>query len=229
MNSVQTKHYFLQDTALFFGMYPAEIDYICSLLQMQVRTYPKNMTIIREGDIVPRFGLVAEGTVQVSMTDINGNNMVMANVQQGTTFAEALACTGTAESPIRAEAIQNSAVFWFQAFLLNDPDWRSDIIFNKFCINFMQVLARRGLAFNDRIQVLSKRTIREKLITYFSQQSVQQKTSEIAIEFDRKGLADYLGVERSALSRELSNMRRDGLVDFRKNKFILHSGEDDKM
>lgn len=212
----------LSHSILFSGCSEGEIAQLCTVLHTLERHYPRGASLIRAGDALPAFGLLLSGAVQVSMDDMDGNHIVMANVSPGSTFAEAMACSGVAESPISAVAVQESTVLWFYGSFLMDPVFFSDPLCARFGANFIRAIAQRSLRFNDRIQVLSKKSIREKLITFFSQQMHYQKSREIVLDMDRSALADYLGVERSALSRELSRMRKDGIIDYRKNQFRIH-------
>ena len=146
----------------------------------------------------------------------------MADVSPGSLFAEAMACAGITESPITAVATANTAVLWFHCAPLRDGAFFTDPLCARFGVNLLRAVSERSLRFNDRIQVLSKKSIREKLITFFSQQVQQQKSLQITLNMDRSTMADYLGVERTALSRELSRMQRDGILSFHKNRFLLH-------
>lgn len=212
----------LQKSSLFSGISPEETERLCALLHAGERRYAKGSYLITAGDPIPAFALLLSGSVQVSMDDIDGNRIVMNTVAPGSTFAEALVCSGTSESPICVLATQESAVLWFQGAALMDPLFFSDPLCARFGANFIRTLAGRSLRFNDRVQVLSKKSIREKLITFFSQQLLLQKSRTIVLDMDRSALADYLGVERTALSRELSHMRQAGMIDFRKNRFTIY-------
>ena len=212
----------LQESTLFAGISPAETDRLCMLLRAGERHYVKGSYLITAGDLIPAFALLLSGSVQVFMDDVDGNHIVMNNVSPGVTFAEAMVCSGVAESPICAVAVQESTALWFQGAALMEPSFFSDPLCARFGANFIRTLAGRSLRFNDRVQVLSKKSIREKLITFFSQQLYQQKSRQIVLDMDRSALADYLGVERSALSRELSRMRKAGMIDFHKNHFSIH-------
>lgn len=212
----------LQKSTLFSGISPEEADRLCVLLRAGERHYAKGSYLITAGDPIPAFALLLSGSVQVFMDDVDGNHIVMNNVRPGVTFAEAMVCSGVTESPICAVALQESTVLWFQGAALMEPSFFADPLCARFGANFIRTLAGRSLRFNDRVQVLSKKSIREKLITFFSQQLYQQKSRRIVLDMDRSALADYLGVERSALSRELSRMRKAGMIDFHKNHFTIH-------
>ncbi len=211
-----------QASPLFSDMTPEEITRLCELLHASERRYPKGASLISPGDPLPAFGLLLSGTVQVSMDDVDGNHIVMANVIPGATFAEALVCSGAAESPICAAATQDCAVLWLQGAPLTSPAFFADPLCARFAANFIRTLSHRILQFNDRVQILSKKTIREKLITLFSQQVQRQRTRQIVLDMDRSALADYLGTDRSALSRELSRMKHAGMISYWKNQFYIH-------
>ena len=211
----------LKSSLLFSDFSFAEISALRQILQAGERHYEKNAHLISAGDPISAFGLLLSGAVQITMDDIDGNHILMANVAPGATFAEAMSCTGVTESPIDAIAAQECTVLWLQGAPLLEPSFLADPLCARFSSSFIRVMADRSLRFNDRIQVLSKKTIREKLITFFSQQAVYQKSHDIVLAMDRSGLADYLGVERSALSRELSNMQKAGMLRFHKNHFTI--------
>ena len=212
----------LQNSILFSGISPTETDRLCTLLRAGERHYAKGSHLITAGEPIPAFALLLSGSVQVFMDDVDGNHIVMNNVEPGATFAEAMVCSGVTESPICAVAVQESTALWFQGAALMDPVFFSGPLCARFGTNFIRTIAGRSLRFNDRVQVLSKKSIREKLITFFSQQIYQQKSRQIVLDMDRSALADYLGVERSALSRELSRMHRAGMIDYHKNQFTIH-------
>lgn len=86
---------------------------------------------------------------------------------------------------------------------------------------FTAVLAVRTLSMNRRIQILSKLTVREKILTFLSQECAVNGENSVEITMDREDMAAYLGTNVSALSRELGNMKRDGLIDFQKNRFQI--------
>ena len=212
----------LREAALFDSFSEEETDRLCRILGWGERRYERGGALFHAGDPIRACGMLLSGAVQVFLDDVNGNHIVMAHVEPGALFGEAMVCSGMAECPISAVALQDCTVLWLRGDLLTMPDFYGDPLCARFGVSFMRAMAERTLRFNDRIQVLSKRSIRDKLITFFSQKIRQEKSRELVLEMDRAALADYLGVERSALSRELSRMRKDGLLDFRKNHFIVH-------
>ena len=146
--------------------------------------------------------------------------MIMANVNPGETFGEALCHLGQ-ETGIYIRSVTDATVLWMNTDKIKSDlseKTKADVILVN---RFITMLARRALMMNDRIQILSKLTIREKLITFFSQYNKRLGAEVFELPFNRNDMAIYLGVNRSALSRELSKMKSDGIVSFHKNKFRI--------
>lgn len=179
-----------------------------------LRSYDKNECICMTGDALLGFGLVLSGTVQVFNEDINGQRVIMANVEKGGTFAESLCFLEEPQSPVSIFAADDTEVLWLKTSALKKG-------FSEYNNRFVSMLARRTLSMNDRIQILSKITLREKIETYLSQCAKEQKSRTFSIPLDRESLALYLGTNRSALSRELSRMQKDGIIEFYKNSFKI--------
>lgn len=208
----------LSKAFIFAGLDTEELDGALSYLSAREVFYKKGQTLISLGSPITEFGVIASGVVQVSCDDINGNRMIMTTISRGDMFAESLAVTGAKESPIYATAAEDARVVWLKA----EPIRRNiadSPLHSKIVANFVSAVAHKCLSMNDRVQILSKKTIREKVITYLSQLAEREKSSEFILPLDRQDMANYLGVERSALSRELSKMKDEGLISYRRNYF----------
>lgn len=210
----------LQTAPLFVNMNAEEIAQALVFFDAKKATYAKGNTLIRPGDPLTAFGLVLSGRVQASMDDISGNRIIMADVSPGDIFSESLSYQDAQASPLYITAVAHCEVLWLAAKRLRHPAISQPMQLKVFQ-NFLYELTRRILSMNDRIQVLSKRTLRDKLITFFSQQVKRQGSTTLTLAMDRNEMADYLGTDRSALSRELSRMQQAGLLRFHKNKFVL--------
>ena len=183
--------------------------------------YKKGEQLIRIGDAMPSFGLVLEGAVSVCSTDINGNRMIMASVGRGETFGESLSFLQVRESPIYAQADSDCRILWLSTSRLHAMQEQQEPEGCAFTGRFIAMLAERTLSMNNRIQVLSKKSLREKLMTFLTQREQESGSFAFEISMDRSAMADYLGVDRSALSRELSRLRDEGALKFRKNHFEI--------
>ncbi len=204
---------------LFKGFDQEKLKKALEILSAKKENYPKNTTIISAGTKSNRFGVVLEGIVQVSFWDIDGNPVLMANLPSGDTFGEALCWVETQESPVNVSALTDTLVLWLYPDKLRENI--SDSVACGLKNNYLSLLAHKTLSMNNRVQILSKPTLRQKIITYLSQVSNQTGQKAFEIPFDRDSLALYLGANRSALSRELSKMKQDGIIEFNKNKFII--------
>lgn len=210
----------LKNCVLFKDLGADELAYALEFFQAQEKQYKKGEQLHREGDIMRNFGLVISGRIQVFMDDFDGNRMIMANVTPGTTFAESL-CYLKRESPVNIEAVLDSEVLVMNTDRLNSPALTGSLLDMKLYGRFTAMLAGRALSMNDRIQILSKQSIREKVITLLSQHLSRDSRGYVRLPFSREAMARYLGVNQSALSRELSNMAKEGIIEFKGSSFRI--------
>lgn len=205
---------------LFSGMTETEQKNALALFSAAERLHPRGSILASAGGRLERFGLVLSGTVQVSLIDIDGNSIIMASVTAGETFGESLCWLKTEEIPVTITAVSDAEILWLSPENLM-PDKPETDLARELKYRFSSMLAGKTLLMNDRIQVLSKPSIRLKLITLLSQYSVRFGSKTFSVPFDRETLALYLGVNRSALSRELSAMQKEGIIEFYKNTFKI--------
>ena len=203
----------LEMCPLFEGFSGEELTGALMFYGAVFQSYLKGETLLKIGSCVSRFALVLSGTVHVLSDDINGSHMIMATVQSGQCFGESLCYRQAVESPVYALAETQVSVLWLKADGFSSGEC-------VHCHRFISMLTRKTLMMNSRIQVLSKLTLREKLMTLFSQYA-EKPGKAFALPFDREALAVYLGANRSALSRELSKMHNEGLIEYEKNSFIV--------
>ena len=212
----------LRHSILFRGMRPEELAYALDFFRANRRMYEKGEIVNPLGEPLPFFGLVLSGCVQVQTDDIDGNPMIMATVTPGETFGESLHYLRRVSS-VYIVAMADTVILTMQAqemypsAVQSGRNERDAALVHRFLL----LLTNRTLEMNNRIQVLSKISMREKLIALFTMYANQQGSRTIRLPFDRNGLAVYLGVNRSALSRELSRMQREGLIRFDKNVFEI--------
>lgn len=205
----------IKNCALFKNLSDDKIADALKILGATERFFKKGESIISTGEEVSFFSLVLSGTVQVFTEDLDGESVLMVNVTAGNTFGESLCFLGKNDSPVCAFATENCRVLMLSCKNIKQPEnaWLYD--------RFASTLAQRALDMNDRIQVLSKLTIREKLLTLFSQYVHKTGGRTFSIPLSRDGLAAYIGVNRTALSRELSKMQNEKIIEFYKNSFKI--------
>ena len=204
---------------LFCGMSDDELNQALEFFDARLQKYKKGEFLQSVLAPFERFGLVVSGIIQVCCDDINGYPMIMANVSSGDIFGESL-CFIMAESPVYIRAVTDAEVLMMSIAKIRSSDYRNNTS-HDFFLRFTEVLAKKALSMNDRIQILSKITLKEKILTLLNQYSQRTGSCEIYLPFDRSDMAIYLGTDRSALSRELSKLKKQGVIDFRKNKFII--------
>ena len=216
----------LRGCGLFHGLSGEEAEKALDILGAECRAYAKGELLHPPYTEMKMFGLVLSGVVQACMDDVEGNRMIMAEVVPGVTFGEALCFLRQKDSPVYVFASAPAEVLWLSAQTLFGGC--PDTLTLRLQRQFAAMLASRTLAMNDRIQVLSKVKLRDKLICYFSQLSRAQKSDILLLPMNRDDLAAYLGTNRSALSRELSNMKKEGLIDYHGNTVKLLKVESEK-
>lgn len=199
-----------------------ELDEMHRCRFIKERKYEKNSVIFRTGNVVREIGTVLSGSVNIENTDPWGNRTILSNVSAGGIFAESYAFCG---EPLMVDAVaaEDTRVLFFSAEALmngNDSqnDWRS-----KMLVNLLENSMRKNIALSERIFCTTPKTIRGRLLIFLSSCSKKAKSSTFQIPFDRQQLADHLNLDRSALSKELGKMKRDGLIDFYKNTFKLQN------
>lgn len=213
----------IRKTVLFRDMNDDEFNKALEIFEAAAVEYKKGDLLHSEYTSMKSFGLVLSGVVQICVDDIDGNRMIMAEVTPGVTFGESLCFLEIKDSPVYIYATENSEVLWLSVKnLYADGNDEFLTVLQK---RFTSMLAERTLKMNDRIQVLSKIKIRDKLMTYFSQLSQSSGSKTFQIPINRDDLATYVGTNRSALSRELSNMKNDGIIDYYKNTVKLLNKE----
>ena len=205
----------LHDFALFRGLGGEELKKALDILGAEYGSYEKGAFLHRPYTKMKKFGLVLSGGVQACMDDVEGNRMIMAEVSPGVTFGESLSLLKSTDSPVYVQASAPAEVLWLSVDALFVEC--SGALTLRLQKQFAAMTAAKTLAMNDRIQVLSKIKLRDKLLTYFTQLSQAQKTHTLLLPLNRDDLAAYLGTNRSALSRELSNMKKEGLIEYRRS------------
>ena len=212
---------FLTNTPLFRGTTPEEAAKMVTCLSAEERFFPKDAFLYRTGDTVRAMGLVLSGRVRIESDDIWGNRTILDQLEPGQVFAETYACVPDEPLMVNVVAGTDVRVLFLDAAraLRTCPDACAHHA--KLVRNLLAVSAQKNLTLSRRMFHISAKTIRGRLLSYLSYQARRQGSYAFSIPFDRQQLADYLGVDRSALSAELGKMRREGLLTFERSRFEL--------
>lgn len=211
----------LKKCPLFAEIGQEQLLRMLTCLGARVLSFDKKYTVFAEGTPAKYVGIVLTGKVQLLQVDYYGNRSILSHVGVGEMFAEAFACAEVGALPVSVVATEPSEVMLIDCSHIlhtceNHCGFHQQLIFN-----LMRDLAEKTILYHERIEVTSKRTTREKLLAYLTLEAKRAKGNEFTVPFDRQELADYLEVDRSGLSAEISKLRREGVLDNRKNRFVL--------
>ncbi len=216
------KKYFpvLRSVPLFSGITADELSAMLHCLGAETTAAIKGEALLMAGDTPRHIGVVLAGQLHIVKDDADGNRTLMAALMPGDIFAEALCCAKLPESPVSVIAVTPAEVLLlpFHRILRTCP--KACSFHGQLIANMMELLAQKNLMLQRRMDIIRIRSVREKVMNYL--QSLPHKgKGDITVPFNREEMADFLCVERSALSHELSRMKADGLIDYRKNRFQL--------
>lgn len=211
----------LKKCSLFEQIEEKDLLRMLTCLGAKVIPFDKKYTIFPEGSAAKYIGIVLSGSVHVVQIDYFGNRSILSDMGAGEVFAEAFACAEIREMPVSVIANEPCEVMLIDCSHIlhtceNHCGFHQQLIFN-----LMKDLAKKTIMFHQRIEITSKRSTREKLMAYLLLQAKKAGSNEFEIPFDRQQLADYLEVERSGLSAEISKMKKEDIIDCHKNHFTL--------
>ena len=203
---------------LFRGLTPAEWDALAQSGQLRTKTFSRHEIIFHAGSRIHEVGVVLRGSVHIENLDLWGTKTILSSVPAGQVFAETSAFCGDAML-VDAVAAEDCEVLFVNAAAFSGGSSAGQ---DKLLHNLLAVSMRKNLSLSQRIFCTTPKTVRGRLLTYFSAQTAACGRLEFDIPFNRQLLADYLNLDRSALSKELCRMRDEGLLQFEKNHFILN-------
>ncbi len=206
---------------LFENIKAEDIERLLSCLAIARKTLQKGETVIAQGAEIDSIGVVVSGRIQVSRNDFAGNRVIVAEFGTGAIFAESFVCAGVSRSPVTVNATEPSLVIFMPYHRLMTSCEKACTFHQQLILNLVRLVARKNLVLSAKLEICSRRTIREKVLAYLGMESAKALSREVVIPFTRNELADYLAVDRSALSRELGQMQAEGLIEFDKNRFTL--------
>lgn len=204
---------------LFQGIGVSDFEAMLACMEARLQKYKKDAIIQLSGNPVESVGLVLSGTVQVLREDADGKQNLLTELREGDMFGEVFACAGITHSPVTVMAEETSEVLHINYRKIITTCSSACTFHHKLVENMLTLLAQKNLMLNRKIEILSKRTTRERLFLYFD--LYRQGAKRFTIPLSREELAAYLCVDRSAMSTELSKMQREGLLRYDRNTFQL--------
>ncbi len=212
MNNFET----VKECTIFKNFSIDEIIEIFSVISFYEKDYKKNDIILAENTKVEYFGIITNGKIALSNFDYFGNRNILNVFEKGDSFAEALVSLEI-QIPHEVISLTDSSIVWIEYKSLS-----KSLYYQKILNNLLNIISTKNLILNKKLQILSKRTTREKILEYLSnQKKALSLDSNFEINLNRNEMADYLALDRSNLSRELGKLKKEGIIDFKKNKFRL--------
>ena len=211
----------LQRSPLFDGIQTENLSAMLCCIGGHIKAAPKGQNIFREGDPATHVGMVLSGAVRMVREDYYGNRSIVAHIGPSELFGESYACAGITSLPVSIVADEDSTILLMDCRRIITTCSSACEFHNRIIFNLLKLVATKNLVFDQKIQATSKRTTREKLMAYLLNQAKIQGCSSFVIPYDRQELADYLEVDRSGLSSEISKLRKEGILESEKNQFTL--------
>lgn len=211
----------LSQCPLFSGIEQCDLNTMIECLNGKAIKIRKGNPVFLEGDPARFVGIVLLGTVQIVREDYYGNRSVITVLQPGELFAEVFSCAGLEAMPVSVIALTDIEVLLLDCRRVFTSCTNSCHFHSLLIKNLLQGMAQKNLTLTQKIRYMSQKTTKEKLMAYLLDQAKQHESREFVIPHDRQSLADYLGVERSAMSAEISKLKKLGQIDTRGSWFCL--------
>lgn len=206
---------------LFRGVAEADLLHLLECLGARERVYQKGDILLLAGAKATAIGILVDGEAQITREDADGNRAILSELVRGDLFAEAYVVAGHAEVPITVTATGACRVVFLPFEKMVTPCTYACSFHHVLIENLLRVIAEKNIAMNERMRLFSCKTTRQKILTYLHDYREMSGTARFSIPFSRNELADYLSVDRSALSRELGRLRDEGLLRFSRSEFEL--------
>ena len=211
----------LEHCPLFDGIRTEDLSAMLGCIGGRTVSIARGQSLWREGDPATYVGLVLSGAVRLVREDYYGNRSIVAHIAPGELFGETYACAGLASLPVSVAADEDSEVLLMDCRRITVSCSNACAFHSRMVFNLLRLVAVKNLVYDQKIQVTSRRTTREKLMAFLLNQAKLQGSNSFTIPYDRQELADYLEVDRSGLSAEISKLRKEGVLESEKNRFTL--------
>ena len=206
---------------VFDGIGIDSLSALFACLGVKRRRLAKRDALMRSGERADRVGILLSGSLSVSAYDLEGRRTIIKRIGPAEIVAAAQALSGVGMMSVDVEADEESDVLLAKVDRIVSPCENTCAFHTRLVRNIMRTLAVKTLELNSKIEILSHRSTQDRLMAYLRSVAQQKESVEFDIPFDRQQLADYLCVERSALSAEISRLSKLGLITSRKNHFTI--------
>lgn len=209
------------NSLLFAGMEPQEREAILGCVGYHIGSYRRGEIIAFEAENIRHIGIVLSGAVDMIKEDLWGNKTMLLRIRKDEMFGETFACGEDNLSVVTFGVSEDSKILFIPFDRVMHSCTMACQFHHQLIENMVHIIANKNRDLMRKVEVVSRRSIREKILTYLSIQAQAQNSRYIEVPLGRVELAEYLCVDRSALTRELVKMKEDGLIDFDKNCFRI--------
>ncbi len=210
---------------LFSGINEGDVLFLLQCIGLDTRKYKKNSIIVPFETKLTSIGIVIEGSVDVVKEDVNGNRIVVAKLSTNDIFGEAVVCAALEKTPVTVISNTDCEILFLPFEKLLHTCQKTCHFHQQVIKNLLKIIAKKNIVLNSQIDLLGKKTTREKLLTYLRTAMKNANSKLFSIPYNRNELADFLCVDRSAMSRELCRLRDEGILVFNKNEFKMLKDE----
>lgn len=214
----------LKKCPLFADINECDIVKLLDCLNAKEKMFQKDEFIFIAGSTTDYVGIVLSGSVHIIQEDYWGNRTILSSIESGGLFGETFSYANTKALPVSVTAHKDCSILLINCKKLLTTCSSTCAFHASLIKNMMMILAEKNVSLTKKINHITKKTTREKILSYLSECAVNSGNNTFQIPFNRQELADYLSVERSALSNTLCKMRDEGIIEFHKNEFrVLHN------
>ena len=211
----------IEKCPLFEGIAQSDFYGMLSCLNGRVLEMKKGTPVIHEGEETHWIGVILSGSVQLIREDYYGVRSVLSHIGPAQIFGEAYAFSDAQALPVSVVPDRDGKVLMLDSRRIASCCANACDFHNRMIFNLLRLVANKSLMLHQKIEITSKRTTRQKLMSYLAFQAKLQNSNSFTIPFDRQALADYLEVDRSGLSVQISQLRKEGILESEKNYFRL--------
>lgn len=209
------------NSPLFDGIAKSDLRAVLSCTGYHIGTYQKGEIIALEGESIRHVGIILSGSVDMNKEDLWGEKTMLVRMEQGELFGETFACGTDQSSVVTFAASSDCRILFIPFYRIMYSCANSCVFHHQMITNMVRIIARKNRDLMIKVEVVSKKVLRDKILAYLSVQAQIQKKQYFEVPLGRVALAEYLCTDRSALTRELARMKADGLIDYDKNRFRI--------
>lgn len=211
----------IKNSPVFYSMNKEELINLLDCFKAKIKTYSKGDLIIRQGENITKLYIILEGNVNIEKDTYLADRMIISKLEQGDNIALSYIASNSKEANIDAVAMNDVKVLVLNyekcTSMCQNACTKHKILIN----NLFNIISNENINLIEKIENISQKTIKDKILTYLSNEARKNKSNKFSIIFNRQELADYLNTDRSALCFELSKLKKAGLINYEKNKFVL--------